>query len=491
MQGLLRGPTLLGQLPARGGAARAAAAAGVHAVACAAAAAARRRPCRAPRLGPPPAAGAAAAPGDDAAAANNKPPQQQGQGQGRRLAWLPGKEAQALLVGTWQLLRANLAAVVVIHAIKEGVVFVLHRVTQRVTNAVAEGALGTQLPPFANPWYLFMEPKFVEVNWGYQVVVALFFLFTLPVNILFNSAASSTAALVCTGRHRLTDGPAPAPASGAAGAAAGGGSGSGGAVPKKRKGRPKAPAAPPLPAVPCAAAGGVSYAAGGGAPGAGRVGAAEFAGGAEFRAARAAAQLLRAPPPLAGAGPVAQLRAGLREARRGWRAAAPSLRRVWGADLLFNAWSLPLQAASLLVAPVFWTLPRLLAIQLAVPAAVLSGAGPAVALSRSKQLMAGHLAAYAWPYLFLTLVGRGADALKQVVLMSVPERYWREVIEVPLAASAAFVVLKVLLLRMQDLLPLAAYLRLAQEEGRRGGGGGGEAEAARRRGGGGGAAEGG
>ena len=43
-------------------------------------------------------------------------------------------------------------------------------------------------------------------------------------------------------------------------------------------------------------------------------------------------------------------------------------------DIMFNLRALPLQAVSLAVLPVFWTMPRLLDIQLALPAAVLEGA---------------------------------------------------------------------------------------------------------------------
>jgi hypothetical protein len=42
-------------------------------------------------------------------------------------------------------------------------------------------------------------------------------------------------------------------------------------------------------------------------------------------------------------------------------------------DLLFNAQALPLQALSLAVLPVFWTVPHLLSIQLSVPAAIMEG----------------------------------------------------------------------------------------------------------------------
>ncbi len=351
---------------------------------------------------------------------------------------------------------------------------------------MAEGALGVQLPPFVNPWYLFLDSKFVEVNYGarpavclplqmqkqphypshhptrpphppgYQIVVALFFLISLPLNILFNAAATTTAAMVCVGRHQDDGGAKPSPS-----AAAAGSSSSSAAPAKPRKlGKPKPP--------PAAAAGEPTNSGTGVALSCSKASASYFDGGldspgrigsATFRppaALRSAAGLLNPP----GTGPVALLKGGLAEGRKGWRVARPALKRVWMADLLFNAWSLPLQAASLLVLPVFWTFPRLLAIQLAVPAAILGGTGPKASLAASKELMLHHAAAYAWPYVALTLAARGVDAAKQALLMTVPERWWQEIIEVPIVVTIAFTVTKVLVMRMQDLLPLATYLKL-------------------------------
>ena len=205
--------------------------------------------------------------------------------------------------------------------------------------------------------------------------------------------------------------------------------------------------------------------------------AATFAGPSPGRAGRASFRPAGAPAPRAPPPPLsARVRGGLADAAAGWRAGAPRVGRAWLADLAFNAWSLPLQAASLLVVPVFWTLPRLLSIQLAVPSAILAGTGPRASLDASRALMAaagaGAAAAYAWPYLGLTLASRGADALKQALLAAVPERWWQEVIEVPIAALLAFAALKVVVARMQDLLPLAAYLRMTSAGGAGGGSGG-------------------
>lgn len=82
-------------------------------------------------------------------------------------------------------------------------------------------------------------------------------------------------------------------------------------------------------------------------------------------------------------------------------------------------------------------------------------------------------AAYCWPYVGLTLASRGVDALKQALLVLVPERWWQEVIEVPIAVMLLFSAAKLVVARMQDLLPIAAYLRLTTGGGGGSGGGGG------------------
>lgn len=53
-----------------------------------------------------------------------------------------------------------------------------------------------------------------------------------------------------------------------------------------------------------------------------------------------------------------------------------ALLRVWMVDLLVAMRVLPLQAMSLVVITLPWTLPRLLALQLATAASVVEGAGP-------------------------------------------------------------------------------------------------------------------
>ena len=173
--------------------------------------------------------------------------------------------------------------------------------------------------------------------------------------------------------------------------------------------------------------------------------------------------------------------------------------------MLFNVRALPLQALSLLVIPMPWTLPRLFAIQLAVPCAIAEGqlrsshfhhlplpfpndgllsevqpnrlcmgllcfrftdanltaglSGQA-ALDRSSQLMQNlGSSAYAWPFISIVVGLRIVDVLRNLLLASLPPRFWQEVIEVPVTLIALFGFAKLVIIRLQDLLPATAYHR--------------------------------
>jgi hypothetical protein len=168
-----------------------------------------------------------------------------------------------------------------------------------------------------------------------------------------------------------------------------------------------------------------------------------------------------------------------------WRVvlATPGLLwRAWCADLWVSAQSVPLQALALAVLPAPWAVPRLLAIQLAVPAAVLEeeeereggGGTPQQnklatflralsssahrSVSRSCDLMRGSRIAYAWPFVAAYALGRGVEALRDASMAAVPQRWWADVPELPLAATAAFVALRFLVARALELLPLAFFL---------------------------------
>ncbi len=115
--------------------------------------------------------------------------------------------------------------------------------------------------------------------------------------------------------------------------------------------------------------------------------------------------------------------------------------------MLFNVKALPLQALSLLVLPLPFTLPMLLAIQLSVPSAVAEGLSGRAALERSSQLMRGFRRTYAWPFVCLLLGIRLIDVARNLLLASLPPRLWADVIEVPLAFIALTGFLKIVIIR--------------------------------------------
>ncbi len=63
----------------------------------------------------------------------------------------------------------------------------------------------------------------------------------------------------------------------------------------------------------------------------------------------------------------------------------------------------------MLVLPALWALPRLLRIQLALPAAVLEGRAGTDALKRSSNLMMSSLGAYGAPFAGMLAAGRLLD----------------------------------------------------------------------------------
>jgi hypothetical protein len=164
--------------------------------------------------------------------------------------------------------------------------------------------------------------------------------------------------------------------------------------------------------------------------------------------------------------PLAGLRAGFAAAR----ALAPDVRALWprvyAAELLCAAAVVPLQFASLAVVTLPLTLPLILSLQAAAPAAAVEGLSGVGALKRSRTLLARgrlrwHLAA---PFLGLVAAQRGLEAARNAALTAMPPRYFKELVELPLLLVVAAAVAAALLARLQDVLPAAAYAEAVELE---------------------------
>jgi hypothetical protein len=151
------------------------------------------------------------------------------------------------------------------------------------------------------------------------------------------------------------------------------------------------------------------------------------------------------------------LRSGLSDWRRAYLATALVLLRF-----------LPLGAASILIVPLYWTLPRMVKLQAAVPAAVAEGLGPKAAVERSQRLVGGHVRAFAVPLLLLTLAPRAVLTGRNWLLAALPPRLWTQVQELPLLIAFGSPLLAIVLFRMQELLPIVAYKAAVAAEGSNG-----------------------
>ena len=153
------------------------------------------------------------------------------------------------------------------------------------------------------------------------------------------------------------------------------------------------------------------------------------------------------------------------------RAIVPTLRGrladVAWTEVAVAARAVPLQALSLLVLPLPFTLPRLVDLLLTPPSVSLGGASGDVALARGAALARGRRGALGAPYLALLLASRALAAARAAAAAALPPRVAAGVPELPLLLWAGGALAALALARTLDVLPAAAYLRF-QEEGEEG-----------------------
>ncbi|GFR50788.1 hypothetical protein Agub_g13053, partial [Astrephomene gubernaculifera] len=420
----------------------------------------------------------------------------------------PRTTAIRLVQRTIELLRPHFLAMLLLYGIRDAAAFVVHRLTQRLTNHVAEVLLGVPTSSAGNPWWLFLDPAFIRAHPGYEVLVGFFFLASLPLTIALNAVAFSVATLVCAPpevRVAVAGGVVSGGDSATAAAAAG-----------------DAPVAASAASAALADIGIVAVAttAEAGAAATSTSAEAEVAAEADASAvplaptevsvaAEATEETTSAATEASGGGDgggfMAALRAALQSLAAALPAAAGVVRRVWWADLHLNARALPLQGLCLLVLPALWAAPRLVQMQLALPVAAIEGgerkegsssSSPAAAgattahgemqqqgnspspssssgggtrqgagaLARSRELMRHAVGAYGGPFAALLAAGRLLEYVQGLVFAALPPRWWREVVELPLLLGALFLLGKAAVQRLQDLLPLATYMELTEQQ---------------------------
>jgi hypothetical protein len=144
-------------------------------------------------------------------------------------------------------------------------------------------------------------------------------------------------------------------------------------------------------------------------------------------------------------------------------ALAPAAGRVFWTELAVAVRAIPLQGLSLLVLPLPWTLPRLVDLLLAPPAASLGGADTDVALANARDAVKGRRGGVGAAYVGLLLAARALAAARAAGLAAVSPRVAAGVPELPLLLWAVGAAAAVGVARVLDVLPAAAWLRVERE----------------------------
>ena len=388
-----------------------------------------------------------------------------------------------------------------VHSLASCATFLVHRLSHRLTNAAAllllpafrassaasssaassgagaGAAAAAEAILRSNPWWLCPDPAVASFATGYQWLVLALFAVAFPLTVAARAWAAAATAFLCL-RADEEEEEEEEDAGGGERGDGGGGGGEGASSPSS---------SPPSPSP------------------------------SSFKL-----------PPLFP--PVRKTLAALRAASP---RAAEAFPRAWAAELLVAARAVPLQALSLLLLPLPWTLPRLLDLQVAPVVAAVEGGkggkGGKGAIERAAELTSGgnggggggggkgqaatenkksppppppppssssfslpfllrpsrRRAALAWPFLLLLVAPRVLAAVKEASLAALTPRVAAALPEVPLLLAAAGAVGGVVLARMSDVLPFVAWRwfvreeereRREREEKREAEGGGGEGE---------------
>jgi len=368
---------------------------------------------------------------------------------------------RALLLSAASALSRSFWPILLVHSLASCATFLVHRISHRLTNAAAllllpalKNSAAAAEAVSLNPWWLCPDPSVASFASGYQWLVLALFVAAFPLTVACRVWAAAATAFLCLeeeeeeveagGEERTEE------------------NNSSSSPPPS-----SSPSPPPSPS-------------------------SSSSSSSNFKL-----------PPLFP--PFRKTLSSLRSASPRARGALP---RAWAAELLVALRAVPLQALSLLVFPLPWTLPRLLDLQVAPVVAAVEGLGGKEAVERARGLTSAgsgvegegegeeeeqakssdekkkllsfsslpflpspspRRAALAWPFLFLLLAPRALAALKEASLATVTPRMAAALPEIPLLLAAAGGVGGVVLARVGDVLPFVAWRWFVREEEKRAG----------------------
>lgn len=374
---------------------------------------------------------------------------------------------RALLLAAANALSRSFWPILLVHSLASCATFLVHRLSHRLTNAAAL----LLLPAFRgeaakeailrNPWWLCPDPGVASFATGYQWVVLALFVVAFPLTVAARAWAAAATAFLCLAGEEEVEGEGEKAEIEGEGV---------------REWRAGDEGASPSPSSSSSSLSSSS------------------------RSSSSSASLKL--PPL-----IPPVRKTLASVRAVSPKVLEAFARAWAAELLVAVRAVPLQALSLLLLPLPWTLPRLLDLQVAPVVAAVEGKGGGAAIGRAAELSSGdkgrataeraeaaaapggrkkkkernfsfsslpfllapspRRAALAWPFLLLLLSPRFLAALKEASLAALSPRMAAALPEVPLLLACIGGVGGVVLARLGDVLPFVAWRWFVGEEKKR------------------------
>ena len=132
-------------------------------------------------------------------------------------------------------------------------------------------------------------------------------------------------------------------------------------------------------------------------------------------------------------------------------------------ELFVSVVVVPLQFASLLVFTLPITLPLIMSVQISVPIAIEENTRGLSALKRSRELMKPIKWSASLPFVGIIVSQRLVEMAKEKIIQAIPQRFYFELIEIPLAIIFVGTVISLFLAMARNLMPYACYV-IAKEE---------------------------
>lgn len=325
-----------------------------------------------------------------------------------------GSTAKVFLQQSVAFLKQNFLAIVLVHELCALICFGLQHVSYRCLNEAAIRFLNISPAMLQDLWAASSDPVLMNFDTGYQQLSIVFYLLVLPFTALFRSLAAGATVILCS-QLTLRDGVQ--------------------AVPTPSPSQAQVPES--------------------------------GADKGDDGVSEANAEQSNVPDD-----PKGTKKPGLFGRMKNvfsdlWKVASelrPIWVQVWIVELLVTMRVMPMEALSYLVITLYWTLPRILDLQLAVVSSVKEKLQGKAALNRSRLLAKDGRWSMLVVMLGTLMSARAIEVLQAQVLFNLPARIFADVPEIPVVVTFLAYIGNRIAHRIRDIVPIVAYCHLIQRD---------------------------